>query len=294
MRDGGFLITDDGAAVVRRVAPNGIITRIAGIGLPGHSGDGGPATAARLSPICAQQQADGSILIAEATDVRRVAASGIISTVSAPAPSCTSARLPNGDQLVIGPSGFSIDEIAPDGSERTVAGTGRCGGGGDGGPATEAMLANASSVAALPDGGFLIADVDNPTVRRVSSAGIISTVAGHNPFGPDCGASGSYAPPTYLLLIPPVSGRAHRTLTLKYETTYSVSVRLTISQGQRILARVYGRGQSGIDTAVLRVSLAAGTYTLELRGQGLESDASGGPPSQPFTKADTERLTIRR
>jgi hypothetical protein len=294
-RDGGLLITDIGTNAVRRVSPTGIITRIAGIGLAGHTGDGGLATAARLNaPECAQQQSDGSILIADATDVRRVAPNGIISTVTAQAPTCTTSSLPNGDSLVISQSGFSIDEVAPDGTSRTVAGTGECGAAGDGGPATAAMLAQARSVAALPDGGFLIADLDNHIVRRVGPDGVISTVAGRNMLMPDCGASGSYGAPIYLALILPVTGRAHRTLTVRYETTYSVSVKFTISQGSRVLARVNGQGQSGIDAATLRVSLGAGTYTLALRAQGLSSNPSDAPPSQPFTTTDTERLTIRR
>jgi hypothetical protein len=295
MSDGGFLITDSLADVVRRVAPNGVITRIAGIGLNGDSGDGGLATAAQLdAPVCAQQQADGSILIADARDVRRVAPDGIISTVGTVAPTCTESLLPDGDRLVIEQGGFAINAVAPDGTVRRVAGTGECGAAGDGGLASEAMLAQATSVTALPDGGFLIADGDNHIVRRVGPDGIISTVAGRNRLAPDCGASGSYGTPIYLLLMQPLSGRAHRTLTVRYETTYPVSVRFTISQGKRTLARVNGRGQTGIDTATLHVSLGPGTYTLQLRGQGLASNPSDAPPSTPFTKTDTERLTIRR
>ena len=60
----------------------------------------------------------------------------------------------------------------------TSAGTGAQGGGGDGGAATGAELNLPIAVSATPDGGYLIADQGNQRVRKVSSTGVISTVAG--------------------------------------------------------------------------------------------------------------------
>jgi RHS repeat-associated protein len=81
-----------------------------------------------------------------------------------------------------------IRRVAPDGSVTLVAGTGaNCGDQdtgnvetecGNGGLATAAQLANPFDVAVESDGGILIADTGNICVRRVSPAGIISTVAG--------------------------------------------------------------------------------------------------------------------
>jgi len=59
---------------------------------------------------------------------------------------------------------------------------------GDGGPVTDAKLAGPRAVAALPAGGYLIADSLNSAIRRVDAAGTISTVAG-------IGVLGSKAPP---------------------------------------------------------------------------------------------------
>jgi sugar lactone lactonase YvrE len=63
----------------------------------------------------------------------------------------------------------------------TVAGDGRAGESGDGGPAIAARLRGPRDVAALPGGGLLIADTGNDRVRRVDAAGRIATVAGDGP-----------------------------------------------------------------------------------------------------------------
>jgi hypothetical protein len=145
MPDGGYLIADAGNARVRRVSPTGTITTVAGSGTFGDfsgAGDGGPATRANLqAPLGVAAMPDGGFLIADAAQakIRRVSATGIITT---------------------------------------VAGTGTPSYSGDGGPATAAGLFAPSGVAAMPDGGFLIADTGNSRVRRVSPAGTITTVAG--------------------------------------------------------------------------------------------------------------------
>ena len=59
----------------------------------------------------------------------------------------------------------------------------RGGFGGDGGPATQAHLDSPSDIAALADGGFLIADAGN-RVRRVLPDGTITTIAGNGQYGP--------------------------------------------------------------------------------------------------------------
>lgn len=60
----------------------------------------------------------------------------------------------------------------------TFAGTGQPGYSGDGGPATQAQLNNPYGIARGPDGALYICDTDNHVIRKVSTRGIISTVAG--------------------------------------------------------------------------------------------------------------------
>src|SRR5439155_1681746 len=142
--DGGLLIADADNEVVRRVSPAGTITTVAGtLTVSGSTGDGGPATAAKLnSPTGVAATADGGYLIADTNNhaIRRVSPAGTITTVA--------------------------------GTLTTPGSTG------DGGPATAAKLYGPAGVAATADGGYLIADTGNHAIRRVSPAGRITTVAG--------------------------------------------------------------------------------------------------------------------
>lgn len=116
---------------------------MAGSGRAGFSGDGGRATAARIATprgVAAEKVAGGGFLIPD-TDNRRI-------------------------------------RRVRDGVIRTVAGTGRRGFSGDGGPATRARLAGPHDVWALDDGGFLVADTINDRVRLVDRDGTIRTVTG--------------------------------------------------------------------------------------------------------------------
>lgn len=96
------------------------------------------------------------------------------------------AQLRDGSVLVADSEQGLVRRIGPNGRIRTVAGVregkglgGVYGFGGDGGPATRAKLTEPNGLAALPDGGYLIADSANNRVRRVAPDGTISTFAGN-------------------------------------------------------------------------------------------------------------------
>jgi hypothetical protein len=214
--DGGFLIADRGNRRVRRVSAGGTIVTVAGTGLAGASGDGGPATAARLDePTAVATMPDGSLLIADAGSdrVRAVSQSGTISRVAGGAGGggddddddeedddgpggsgdggpATSAQLraPAGVAAAVG-GGFLVSEseghrvrlVSPGGTISTVAGTGTPGFAGDGGAGTSARLSRPARISSTPDGGFLIADSENGRVRKVGAHGSITTVAGGQP-----------------------------------------------------------------------------------------------------------------
>jgi hypothetical protein len=196
--DGGYLFADSRNGVVRRVSPTGIISTVAGNG--GSFGDSGPATSAQLrAPLDVAATADGGFLIADAGSarIRKVSASGIITTVAGNGTqafagdggAATSASLwapsgvaatADGGFLIADTGNSRVRKVSPDGTITTVAGNGVPGFSGDGGPATQAQLGLNSpyGVEATADGGFLIADDVNSRVRKVSPSGTITTVAG--------------------------------------------------------------------------------------------------------------------
>jgi hypothetical protein len=201
--DGGFVASSLSNQEVRRVSPTGTITTLAGGLQNGFSGDGGPASAARLNtPLGVSVQPDGGVLIADSNNhrIRRVSPAGIITTVagsgaegfSGDGGPATAAKLDLPiDVAATRDGGFLIDDyinnrirrVSPNGTITTVAGTGAEGFSGDGGPATAARMGFPDSVSATADGGFLITDYEYNRVRRVSPTGTITTVAGSGGLG---------------------------------------------------------------------------------------------------------------
>jgi hypothetical protein len=196
--DGSVLVADFGNHRIRRISPGGQITTVAGTGAAGYSGDGGAATTARLSwPIDVEPTADGGFLIADLGNkrVRRVSPAGLITTVAGTGQGgsqgdggpATSARLgaptgvavtTDGGFLVADANAHRVRRVSPDGTITRVAGDGTAGGAGDGGLAVAAQLNAPVGVAALSDGGFLVAEYAGHRVRHVSATGVITRVAG--------------------------------------------------------------------------------------------------------------------
>lgn len=178
--DGGLLIADTANHRIRRVAPDGIITTVAGTG-PGLSGDGGPATSAQLSsPRIVVALADGSYLIADSGNgrLRRVDQNGIITTLAA---GLTGPRgvtpTADGGLLIADTGGGRILRRAPDGTMTQIAGLG-LGFAADGASLRSTGLSAPTDVVPLGNGGLLIADAGTDRLRRVTPLGAVFTVAG--------------------------------------------------------------------------------------------------------------------
>ena len=187
--DGGYLIGDNDNNRVRRVAPNGVITTVAGSGPAGFAGDGGPATSAQLNdPIGVTVTRDGGFLIADTNNhrIRRVAPDGTITTVAGlgaagfsgdGGPAITAAlNTPNAAAsgfdtsiLIADRLNHRIRRVTPDGTITTAAGTGAAGFNGDGALAPDTQLNNPFDAVFLPDGDYLIADTSNHRIRLVNA-----------------------------------------------------------------------------------------------------------------------------
>jgi uncharacterized protein (TIGR03437 family) len=207
---GNLFIADNENRRVRKVAPAGTISTVAGNGISVFFGDGGPATSAALaSPTGIAVDAAGNLYIADTLNhrVRRVTAGGIITTVAGnglrgfagdggPA---TAAFLDEpygvavdtaGNLFIADSSNNRIRKVTTNGAISTLAGNGRYAYAGDGGPATNASLAFPNGVAVDAAGNVYIADTRNARVRKVSPNGIISTLAGNGSVFPFVGDGG--------------------------------------------------------------------------------------------------------
>lgn len=166
----------------------GLIATFAGGTAPGNGGDGAPAVAAQLGLAGGVAVGpDGAVYIADAQNgAVRVVRDGVIDTLvgglSLPADIEVA---PDGTVYVADMGNHRVVAIDQGGTIRVVAGgyESSYGFGGDGGPATEALLYQPEGIALHPDGSLYIADSGNNRVRRVDPQGIITTVAGVNSYG---------------------------------------------------------------------------------------------------------------
>ncbi|OJW74992.1 MULTISPECIES: NHL repeat-containing protein [unclassified Spirosoma] len=195
---GNLYIADFGNCRIRKVSPSGIITTVAGTGNAGYSGDGGPATSAKLQyPLDVAVDGSGNLYIADRDNyrIRKVNASGVITTVagtgtygySGDGGLATSAQLNNPYNVAVDGSGNlyiadtynnRIRKVDTFGVITTVAGTGNQGYSGDGGQATSARLDFPYSMSVDGSGNLYFSDGNNHCIRKISPSGVITTIAG--------------------------------------------------------------------------------------------------------------------
>ncbi len=200
---GNVYFSSSSQNVVFKLDTSGLLTRVAGVGSSGYSGDGGSALAAQLNaPNGVAVDADGNVYIADSGNhrIRKVSTSGIITTVaglgvsgfSGDGGQATFAQLYSprgvavdgaGNLYIADYNNYRIRMVNAAGIISTVAGNGSYGYSGDGGPATSASMTYPYGVAVDGSGNLYIADSNNYRVRMVNSAGIITTAAGNGTYG---------------------------------------------------------------------------------------------------------------
>jgi sugar lactone lactonase YvrE len=172
---------------IRKVAPDGTITTIAGNGVGGYNADGIPAVAAEVNgPYGLALDSAGNLYLADTFNsrVRKIDMSGVIPTISTVAGNGTAGFSGDGGPAtaaeLASPVGVSLDKkgsiaiadsyysvqrvrmVDPSGNIATMAGNGTAGLSGDGGPAAQAMLSYPGGVAFDPGGNLFIADGTYP------------------------------------------------------------------------------------------------------------------------------------
>jgi hypothetical protein len=201
--NGNTFVCDSQSFRVRKIDSSGTITTIAGNGKSNFSGDGGSATAATLDkPLMVALDGKNNLYIADSGNnrIRKVTPDGVISTFagngvggfSGDGGPATAAMMNNPTSVAVDGANnvYVADEqnnrvrkVDANGRISTYAGTGDggIGGGvnGDGGPAVNAAISSISSIATDPAGNLYIADRGNSRIRKVNTAGVITTVAGN-------------------------------------------------------------------------------------------------------------------
>jgi uncharacterized protein (TIGR03437 family) len=189
---GNLYIADFGNSAVRKVDTHGKISLYAS----GPIGDGGPATAVVLvNPTSVAVDAHENIYVNDGSGrIRRIDREGIVTTFAgngeqgfaADGVPAVTTPLNSPGQISIGPAGdlfiadtgnHRVRKVGADGIVTTVAGTGKAGFSGDGGPAGSAQLSSPSGVAVDNAGNFYIADTANQRIRKVDTGGTITTLA---------------------------------------------------------------------------------------------------------------------
>ncbi|MGZ9674710.1 Ig-like domain-containing protein [Flavobacterium sp. GNP001] len=191
---GNIYVADIGSRKIRKITPAGIVSTIAGSGLAG-SNDGLAANASFYGCSGVTVDASGNIYVADSFNnkIRKITPAGVVSTFAGNG-SAGDTDGPAATASFSDPSGVTIDtagiiyvadsgnnkirKITPAGVVSTVAGSGVRGY--TNGPAATAGFYLPSGVALDAAGNIYVADHYNQIIRKITSAGIVSTVAGIN------------------------------------------------------------------------------------------------------------------
>ena len=257
---GNYYITERDVNRIRKVATNGIITTIAGIGgtFGGFSGDNGPATAAEISdPYGLAIDAISNIYFSDGGNgrIRKIDRLGIITTIAG------TGRWPyNGENIPatdaqINPGGIAIDrfgniyfadhlnkrvrKINTLGFITTVGGTGVPIYNGDEIPATSAKLNGPNYVAVNETGEIFVADYASNRVRKIDTSGIIHTIVGDSTRA----YLGDNGPATNANLDGPIAVYCDRSGNLFISDFYNNVIRKVNSSG--IITTIAGNGTGG-------------------------------------------------
>jgi uncharacterized protein (TIGR03437 family) len=199
------------------------VTTVAGNGTPGLSADPGPAAQSVINfPLGVVTDAAGNLYFADNGNdrVRKVNPQNIVSTY-AMVPQPVGLAMDRAGNLYVSSDDNFVRKVDPSGKITVYAGTGVRGSSGDGGPAMNARLDGASGLAMDASGNLYIAEEFTGRVRRISPAGIVSTVAGNGSFG----SSGDGGPANRAALFYPSGVALDAASNLYISEFYSGSVR---------------------------------------------------------------------
>ena len=256
---GNIYFTEIDSNRIRKVTTAGIISTIAGTGIAGFSGDGGPSTAAQINwPFGIVTDRIGNIYFSDISNrrIRKIDTAGIITTVAGTGTGpyngdgipATAANIWYVQGLCLDDSGnlymadhnqFRVRMMNSAGIISTVAGNGTLSGSsGDGGPATDAGF-TPNMITKDRTGNLYIADHYNNNIRKINSSGIISTIT-----GPGTGFSGDGGPVTAALINHPDGIQTDVTGNIYFADYSNHRIRKIDTSG--IITTIAGSGPAGI------------------------------------------------
>ena len=265
---GNFYVADSANSVIRKFSVGGTITTVAGNGIQGYSGDGGPATQAQLAfPTAVALDGSGNLYIADFFNacVRKVAVNGNISTYATASGFLIRGVAADAAGNVYFSSSFEgVWKVDTVGNVTKFAGNGAPGFGGDGGQALLAQTAGVAGLTVDSQGNVYFSEVTNSDVRKVATNGIITTVAGNQQFG----YSGDGGPATSAKLNGPTDVRTDAGGNLYISDSSNNTVRKVNAAGT--ISTIAGDGNYGYagDGGLASVMQFAGPTSMVLDNSG--------------------------
>ena len=294
---GNLYIADYNGITVRKVNTSGIISIFAGNGHYGHTGDGGPATAAEINDAVGLAcDSKGNVYVCgDYGYVRKIDTNGIITTFAGNGNTYgfCGGNIPATAACINYPTGIAFDKkgncyISDEDNDNVVkvdtsgiltlfAGNGHGGYSGDGGPATAAEFWDPRAVAADSKGNIYVADQFSEAVRMIDTAGIIHTFIGSGHFG----YSGDGGPATSAEIGDPTGLTVDACNNVYVSDLYYNVVRVVDDSG--IIRTISGQGSSLAD------SIPADSAALD-DPEGLCIDLTGNLVMAQAQEYDVEKI----
>jgi len=201
---GNLYVADTLNHLIRKITPAGVVSTLAGTGSPG-SADGPGASAQFNFPLGVAVDAGGNVYVADASndEVRKITATGLVSTLAGSPGQAgssdgqgTAAKFnqpagiavdANGNLYVADYNNSTIRKITPGGYVTTFAGTAGAGGTANG-QGSAAGFMTPFGIAVDNSGTLYVADTNNQLIRKITSGGLVSTLAGSSNTGSSDGA----------------------------------------------------------------------------------------------------------
>ncbi len=194
---GNVYVADSMNNIIRKITSAGVVSTLAGGGPDNPGYKDGTGTAARFNyPIGVAVDQAGNVYVADTFNntIRKITPTGVVSTLAGSAGNAGSTDSSDGDPLFYQPNGVAVDQdgnvyvadstnniirrITPEGVVSTLAGGGMNSSGSIDGAGTAARFNYPGGVAVDPAGNVYVADSLNSTIRKITSAGVVSTLAG--------------------------------------------------------------------------------------------------------------------